>query len=247
MNYLTNYYKNLCENLQEKINVLTFQLNEGRYNPDTGEIDLVRGDMWHPSDEEFQEYHRKRNAEIEEAGGYENWAATRKKANQEKAKEAMKLYGNSKNNIFNPKPSKEKPDYVLPDFDNIKSEAQRRTQDNADIMDMRRTAEQMGGIPSSMVNEPLPGFNFKKNLAFPVFKEKQNSPNLKKYGDRTDAINILPQERNDTISSVNTESSPAFNNDLNLLRDKKLSDPRNRDEIDFSEIKKKLSRVAKNI
>lgn len=208
MNYLTNYYKNLCENLQEKINVLTFQLNEGRYNPDTGEIDLVRGDMWHPSDEEFQEYHRKRSAEIEEAGGYEKWAAARKKANQEKAKEAIKLYGNDKIKNFNPKPSKEKPDYVLPDFDGIKREAQRRRQDDADIMDMRRTAEQMGGIPSSMVNEPLPGSNFNMN---PVFKEKQRIPIIQKYGN-PDEIDILPQERNDTISSIHKLKKPFFDN-----------------------------------
>lgn len=28
MNYLTNYYKNICEQLQEKINILEMQLNE---------------------------------------------------------------------------------------------------------------------------------------------------------------------------------------------------------------------------
>lgn len=63
MHYLTNYYKNLCEQLQEKLNILQAKINEGRYNPETGKIDLVRGDMWHPTDEEYAEYLRNKNKE----------------------------------------------------------------------------------------------------------------------------------------------------------------------------------------
>jgi len=33
MNYLTNYYRNLCEQLQEKLNILEGQLNELNYGP----------------------------------------------------------------------------------------------------------------------------------------------------------------------------------------------------------------------
>jgi hypothetical protein len=41
MDYLTNYYKNLSEQLQEKLNILEAQINEGRYNPETGKIESV--------------------------------------------------------------------------------------------------------------------------------------------------------------------------------------------------------------
>ena len=39
------------------------KINEGRYNPETGKIDLVRGDMWHPTDEEYAEYLKNRDQE----------------------------------------------------------------------------------------------------------------------------------------------------------------------------------------
>jgi len=38
MQYLTNYYRNLCEQLQEKLNILEGQLNELNFGPDGIEI-----------------------------------------------------------------------------------------------------------------------------------------------------------------------------------------------------------------
>ena len=73
---------------------------------------------------------------------------------------------------------------------------------------------------------------------------------VKRFGRLPNSKSAVDNTYMETLLSTKfktKESSPAFNIDLNLLRDKKLSDPRNRDEIDFSEIKKKLSRVAKNI
>lgn len=50
MDYLTNYYKNLCEQLQEKLNILEAQINEGRYNPETGKVERFRDDMGQTTD-----------------------------------------------------------------------------------------------------------------------------------------------------------------------------------------------------
>jgi hypothetical protein len=51
MNYLTNYYKNLCEHLQERINTLEMQLNENE-GPVLGRLTFEQwaaqtyGPMW---------------------------------------------------------------------------------------------------------------------------------------------------------------------------------------------------------
>ena len=50
MDYLTNYYKNLSEQLQEKLNILEAQINEGRYNPETGKVERFRDDMRQTTD-----------------------------------------------------------------------------------------------------------------------------------------------------------------------------------------------------
>jgi hypothetical protein len=230
MDYLTTYYKNLCNQLEEKRNILQLQLNEGRYNPETGEIDLVRGDMWHPSDEEYAEYHRNRNAEIEKAGGYKNWAAAKKKENQERSRnfDAGKIF----------KPQSNPRGYVKPNPDNL---PKIKPNLDKDYFNPYKTESEKLGTEWA----PKPWLN-NDNIKVPdsFFKEKRKSPNLNIYGD-PDAIDIMPEPRKDLVSSVNKEPRPAFNNNLNLLRDKTLSDSRN--TIDFNEIKNKLSRVAKNI
>jgi hypothetical protein len=136
MNYLTNYYKNLSEQLQERVNLLSRLLNERIYNPDTGEIDLVREDMWRPSDD--------------------------------------------------------------------------------DIMSMRKTAARMGGIPDSMVNEPLPGsssqihdlirmggaLNIIKNV--PSYEPQSPYPEMDKNERRSIGHNPLYRPRPYT-SNINQE------------------------------------------
>jgi hypothetical protein len=104
------------------------------------------------------------------------------------------------------------------------------------------------------------------NIKIPdsVFKEKERSPYLIRYGN-PDAIDIMPEERRDMISSIKIEDHPLakpnkdmissikredhplanLNNDLNLLRDKTVGQSRN--TFDYNEIKNKLSRMSKNI
>jgi len=55
MNYLTNYYKNLSEQLQEKINYLEKLLNEGRVvrDPKTGKDILIRDPSMMPRNSPF--------------------------------------------------------------------------------------------------------------------------------------------------------------------------------------------------
>ena len=66
MNYLTNYYRNLCEQLQEKLNILEAQINEGRYNPDTGRVEIPKEfvpDLFRLSPEGRKLFQRKRTPE----------------------------------------------------------------------------------------------------------------------------------------------------------------------------------------
>ena len=46
MNYLTNYYRNLCEQLQEKLNILEAQINEYKYDPNKRMSDPLPPDFF---------------------------------------------------------------------------------------------------------------------------------------------------------------------------------------------------------
>jgi hypothetical protein len=205
MNYLTNYYKNLSEQLQVKVNALNSQLNE--YLVQKGEKDgkkgVWRGSKFTPDEENKFDPERK------------EWLDSQMvKPKTQRGDIGEPDYSKYKVNIDDVTREFRKRSNKL---DSIKPE---NTETDEDIIQMRQNAVNQGGIPQDMVNEPLPGFNFKKGLAFPVFKEKQNSPNLKNYGNppiiqkygNPDEIDILPQERNDMISSTDKLKKPFFDN-----------------------------------
>lgn len=109
MDYLTNYYKNLCEQLQEKLNILEGQLKEGKYNPVTKQIE--GGEVYFPPVPPG-------------------------------VKRAMADYIKSNGGLQNPK--------IKPSTNN-----QNDGETDEDIIQMRQTAADQGGIPQDLVNEPI--------------------------------------------------------------------------------------------
>ena len=210
MDYLTTYYKNLCSQLEEKLNGLQSQLNEGRF--DSAYIKPNRYKNSHFNPAAPKDYF---NPHAPGSEGTE-WAPK------------PWLHPDQKPEI--PRSGRLEPDYKdhKVNIDDVTRELRKRS-DRLNV-DKKFPDTDNINVPDSFYNPKL----------------KEKTPHIQRYGN-PDAIDIMPEPRKDLVSSVNKEPRPAFNIDLNLLRDRKLSDPRNRDEIDFSEIKNKLSRVAKNI
>jgi len=180
MHYLTTYYKNLCNQLQEKVNVLNAQLNEGQFD-----ITYIKPK---PSRKSFFE-----------PGAAKDYFTPNTP--------------DSRGTEWSPKPWLS-PDYVPPKYN---PDARKNWLDTNAIKTPDR-----------------------------LFKQKERSPYIQRYGN-PDAIDIMPEERRDMISSIKREDHPLanLNNDLNLLRDKTVGQSRN--TFDYNEIKNKFSRMSKNI
>jgi hypothetical protein len=283
MNYLTNYYKNLSEQLQERVNQLQVALNEyyapgmERAKMDQKEkIDVQKffvkpekreAKSWEdempvgPSGNQAQRFKEKPDSQLtpeqreEKEAYYKDQAAQaiQQKPSTEPSRKAVPfpikqpreelIRSQKAKQTSESMPYSEREELATDKEYNIDTNSIiKQTPDGRMIYGESRPKPTQQ--PNANYDSPYPMKNPDKK--FQLFQTKETSPDLGRYG-RNDGIDIMPEPRKDLVSSVNTESSPAFNIDLNLLRDKKLSDPRNRDEIDFSEIKKKLSRVAKNI
>lgn len=249
MNYLTNYYRNLSEQLQERVNQLQVALNE-YYAPgmERAKMDQKAKLTLAQSLGQVIKKLEKEEDSTTQVGNLKQLPSTEPREGKavpfsikQPREELIRSQEAKQTSESMPYSEREELD-TNKEYNIDTNSIIKQTPDGRMIYGESRPKPTQQ--PNANYNSPYPMKNLDKK--FQLFQTKETSPDLGRYG-RNDGIDIMPEPRKDLVSSVNTESSPAFNIDLNLLRDKKLSDPRNRDEIDFSEIKKKLSRVAKNI
>jgi hypothetical protein len=161
MDYLTNYYKNLCEQLQEKLNVLEAQLNEFNYGP--GGIKMPPTSKSVLSDKQKQQFRDfalgpRRNPKDPDA------PPVGREGEEGYWEEPIQLIGGSKQEARwvrgKRKPAIDKmTGKEIGLFGNNKPSSQTSAQTSGetddDIYAMRQTAADQGGIPQSMVNEPI--------------------------------------------------------------------------------------------
>ena len=165
MDYLTNYYKNLSEQLQVKVNALNSQLNE--YLVQKGEKDGKKG-VWRGSkftpDEEIK-FDPERN----------KWLDSQKV-----------------------KPKTKRGDIGEPDYSKYKVNIDDVTRE------FRKRSDRLN------VDTKFPDTD---NIKVPdkFYNEKQKSPYINKYGD-PDAIDVMPTQRKDMISSIDKLKKPIFDN-----------------------------------
>lgn len=129
MDYLTNYYKNICEQLQEKLNILEAQLNE--YGPSQLEA-MRRGEYVDPCDSDMPPpdcYKRQITPSFQP---------------KPQPKPQPKMVPGPTYNV-----------HVKPPMPKPLPTNQPDGETDEDIIRMRQTAADQGGIPQDMVNEPI--------------------------------------------------------------------------------------------
>ena len=170
MQYLTNYYKNLCEQLQEKMNILEAQLNELNFgpggikpfsDPEFMKIVLSGGGAdnskripttFKPSyiprhDQPYQDQNKQPEKRRKLNPGYEYgldgepvYVGDTEPIKPFRGFKPEDLYVGGKSNL-RPRTSQ--------------TSAESEGETDEDIYRMRQTAADQGGIPQSMVNEPI--------------------------------------------------------------------------------------------
>jgi hypothetical protein len=162
MNYLTNYYRNLSEQLQQQVNVFQSQLNE--YLVRTGEKDGKKGTWYGPR---FQADEDRPNIDFDKR--------------------------------YFPKIKRNEYDYVLPDFDKLKSKPY--------LPYSERTGEENS---STFLKPNKPKFNSnelhdasdeyfdiikqsKDRLARNKMKDWSDSNEMDRFGKHGDEIDVLPK------------------------------------------------------
>jgi hypothetical protein len=124
MQYLTQHYKNLCDQLQEKVNALQAQLSEGAFDEvlsklNSKKLTIDAPEYIKPNRNRFENNLTDRPIRPEDYSNIKN--------------EIGKRFKNVKFNSINPQ----------------------NTETDEDIIRMRQTAADQGGIPQDMVNEPI--------------------------------------------------------------------------------------------
>ena len=89
MNYLTNYYKNICEQLQEKINILEMQLNEAGVKKalKTKDPVLLRKEIM--KGEQRRERTQQEMQNLDVSGTMQQYGASSKEAGQKAIQQQM--------------------------------------------------------------------------------------------------------------------------------------------------------------